>query len=447
MLGQHAAEDLLKRALRASHADDTQVVITAQDAFLTRFANNIIHQNVAESDVEVTIRAVAAKRSGTASTNNLSDEALAETAARALAHAHQQPEDPDFPGLPDPQPIHPVESFDDATAGFSPDARARAVGALCAMAREKKLNASGAFHTLAREIAIANSHGLIAYHPGTSADFQTVVTGEDGTGRAQASSWQVGAIDTDAVSREAIDTALRAQHPRPIEPGEYTVVVEPYVTDDLLQMLNYTGVSAQAVQEGRSWMNDRIGQAVMSPLISIWDDGRDPAGSPLPFDFEGMPRQRVSIVEAGVIQGPVYDLRTARKEGRATTGHATPPSMMFVSGPMALNLFVASGDSSVEEMIRSTEKGLYIKRFWYTRPVHPRECVVTGMTRDGLFMIENGELTYPVKNLRLTQSYVKALAGVQAVSREARTLMDEFVGATRVPALKIERFNFTGSTV
>jgi len=194
-------------------------------------------------------------------------------------------------------------------------------------------------------------------------------------------------------------------------------------------------------------MNDRIGQAVMSPLISIWDDGRDPAGSPLPFDFEGMPRQRVSIVEAGVIQGPVYDLRTAKKEGRQTTGHATPPSMMFVSGPLALNLFVAPGDSSVEEMIRSTEKGLYITRFWYTRPVHPRECIVTGMTRDGLFMIENGALTYPVKNLRFTQSYVQALAAVQAVSREARTLMDESVGATRVPALKIERFNFTGSTV
>ena len=447
MLGQSHVEDLLKRALRASHANETQVLLTAQDSCLTRFANNVIHQNVAESDVNVTIRAVIGRRAGNASTNDLSDGALAEAASRALSHARQQPEDPDFPGLPDPAPIEAVAAFDPATASFSPEARARAASALCAMARERNLNASGLFRTTAFEIAIANSHGVLAYHAGTTADFQAVVAGEDGSGRAQASSWQVDQIDTQAVSREAIDKAIRAQHPRPIDPGEYTVVVDPYVTDDLLQMLSYTGMSAQAVQEGRSWMNDRIGQPALSRLISIWDDGCDRSGAPLPFDFEGVPRRRVPIVERGVIQGPVYDRYTAKKDGRESTGHATPPNLMFVSGPLALHLFMAPGESSVEEMIRSTAKGLYITRLWYTRPVHPRDCVVTGMTRDGLFLIENGELAYPVKNLRFTQSYVKALAEVQAVGRDTRTLMDEFVGATRVPALKIERFNFTGITV
>ncbi len=447
MLGQTQTEDLLKRALRFSQAEETQVIITAHDSSLTRFANNVIHQNVAETNVSVTIRAAVGKRSGTASTNNLDDGALGQAAERALANAHQQPEDPDFPGLADPQPIEPAPAFDDATAGFSPRDRAQGVSVVCALAADRKFSAAGAFRTSAIEIGIANSRGVLAYHAGSAADLQTVVTGEDGTGWAQASSWKAHEIDAEAVGREAVEKAVRAQRPRAIEPGEYTIVVDPYATEDLLGMLNFTGMSAQAVQEGRSWMNERIGQQVMSPLTSIWDDGHDLSGSPLPFDFEGVPKRRVQIVDRGVIGGPVYDRLTAKKDGRETTGHATPPNMRFVSGPLALNLFMAPGDSSVEEMIRSTEKGLYITRFWYTRPVHPRDCIVTGMTRDGLTLIEKGELTYPVKNLRFTQSYLTALAAVQAVSRQQRTLIDEFGGASRVPALKIGAFNFTGSTV
>lgn len=447
MLGQNASEQLLKRALHFSKADETEVLMTAHDGYLTRFANNIIHQNVAEANVQITIRAATGKRVGTAATNKTTDDALAQAAERALRHARQQPENPDFPGLADPQPIEPVHALDDATASCSPEARARAVGIVCNLAAGPHFNASGAFRTAVDEIAIANSRGVLAYHAFTSADLQTVMTGEDGTGRAQSSSWKVGDVDAEAIGREAVDKTARAQRPRKIEPGEYTVVVDPYVTADLLNMLNVTGMSAQAVQEGRSWMNDRIGQPVLSPLISIWDDGRDREGFPLPFDFEGVPRQRVQLVDGGVVCGPVYDRYTAKKDGRETTGHATPPNMRFVSGPLAFNLFVAPGDSSVEDMIRSTGRGLYITRFWYTRPVHPRDCIVTGMTRDGLYKIEDGELAYAVKNLRFTQSYVQALAKVQAVSRERRTLAEEFGGAKRVPALKIEAFNFTGSTV
>lgn len=448
MLGQHPAEDLLKRALHFSKTDETEVLVMAQDSYLTRFANNIIHQNVAETNVRVTVRAIVGRRVGMASTNHLGDDALAQAVERAVAHARQQPEDPDFPGLPDPQPIDPAPAFDADTAGCSPEARARAVGAVCRLAAERSFIAAGAFRTTASELAIANSRGVLAYHTRTEADLQTVVTGEEGTGWAQASSWKAGELDAEAIGGEAVEKTMRAQHPRRIEPGEYTIVVDPYATSDLLGMLNFTGMSAQAVQEGRSWMNDRLGQQAMSRLTTIWDDGHDPSGAPLPFDFEGMPRRRVSIVDQGVIGGPVYDRYTAKKEGRETTGHASPPNMQFVTGPLALNLFMAPGDSSVDEMIRSTQMGLYVTRFHYTRPVHPRDCVVTGMTRDGVCLIENGELAYPVKNLRFTQSYLKALAGVQAVSREQRTFINEYTGgAVRAPALKIEAFTFTGSTV
>ena len=444
MLGQQQAETLLTQVLGYSKADETEVLIRAQDAALTRYANSIIHQNVAETDVLVTVRAVAGKRVGTASTNDLSAEALARVAEQALDHARRQPEDPDFPGLPEPRPIQPVQAFDDATAGYSPVARARAVGTICALAGEHSLSAAGAFRTGTHELAIANSHGLLAYHAGTSADLQAVMTGTDGSGRARGSSVRVQEIDAEAIGREVVAKTLRAQDPRPLEPGDYTVVLDPYATADLINWLNFSGVSAETVQDGRSWMNDRIGKQVMNSLISIWDDARDPRGSPQPFDFEGMPRQPVMIVEQGVVRSPVYDRYTAHKEGRETTGHASPPEMR---GPMATNLFLGTGDAALGDLIKATPRGLYITSFWYTRLVHPRDCVITGMTRDGVLMIENGELTHAVKNLRFTQSYVQALASTQALGRDLKTLIDEGGGAVCVPAIKIERFTFTGMTV
>jgi predicted Zn-dependent protease len=181
--------------------------------------------------------------------------------------------------------------------------------------------------------------------------------------------------------------------------------------------------------------------------VTIWDDGRDPGGMPMPFDFEGVPRQRVELVTRGVVNGPVCDRITGGKLGMTSTGHALPPTMRSL-GPMATHLFMASGTVSTEEMIRSTERGLYVNRFWYTRLVHPRDCVITGMTRDGVFLIKDGELAYPVRNLRFTQSYVEALNQVEGVGNETRLLANEFGGyATKVPALKLSRFNFTGTTV
>jgi len=184
----------------------------------------------------------------------------------------------------------------------------------------------------------------------------------------------------------------------------------------------------------------------MSELVDIWDDGVDPAGLPMPFDFEGVPKQRVDIVKKGVVKNPVQDRITARKMEKTTTGHALPPTMRSL-GPIAINLFMAPGTTSTEEMIQSTEKGLFVSRFWYTRLVHPRDCVITGMTRDGVFLIEKGKLTSPVKDLRFTQSYVEALAKVESVGEETRLLMSESGGqATRAPALKVKEFHFTGLT-
>jgi predicted Zn-dependent protease len=444
MLEQSQIKQITDRVLASSKTGQTEVVVWATDSALTRFANNIIHQNVAETNTGLTVRVALGQRIGVASTNDVTDASLAQVAGRAADLARLQPENPDFPGFPEPAPITPVHAFDEAAAAATPELRARTVGEICRQAQAAGANAAGAFSTDLHEIAIANSSGVFCYHATTMCDLHTAVVADGGNGYSQLSSWKLGNIRAGPVAHEAIQKALRARDPQPLEPGTYAVVMEPYAVLDLLDMLNYVGMGAQAVQEGRSWMNDRIGQQVMSPSVTITDDGHDEAGWPLPFDFEGVPRQRAVIVKAGVPCGPVYDSTTARKENKASTGHALPPPNTF--GPLALNLVMSPGEATVEEMIRTTERGLYITRFWYTRVVHPRDCVITGMTRDGTFLIERGELTRPVKNLRFTQGYVPALAGVERIGKERVTLLGNWFGASRVPALKLREFNFTGAT-
>lgn len=448
MLGQEKVKSLCEDLLSRVGDDLAEVSVMVNDEALTRFANNGIHQNVAESDVVISVRIFLGSREGMATTNRLESLAFDEVIRRARASAQVSPENPDFPGLQGPATYEFVQSFDEITAEYSPQERAQAVREVCQLAASKDLNAFGAFTTAVREIALANSQGMFAYHMMTHTDFQTVVMEKDGeaSGWAHQSGWRVGDIPATALGAEAIRKTEMGHEPRIIEPGEYTVVLDPYAVQDILLMLAMTGMGANTVQEGRSWMVDRMGKKVFSPSVSIWDDGLDPHGVPLPFDFEGTPKQRVDIVKAGVVMGPVYDLTTAKKEGKHSTGHGLPPDVRMFS-PMASNLFMAPGDSTVDEMIQSTERGLYITRFHYTRPVHPADCVITGMTRDGAYWIENGKIQYPAKNLRFTQSYVEALAGVEAISKDTHLMIEMGVIAVRVPALKLKSFNFTGSTV
>jgi predicted Zn-dependent protease len=447
MLGEKVAKNTCDDVLRRAGNDPAEVLLFSEAQNLTRFANNYIHQNVAERNVTLVMRLLRGKRIGLATTNRLDAEGLDRLVERARANAEVSPEDPDYPGLPEPAVYPVVEGFDQDTVDYSPQDRAKVVGALCRQTSEKGLNGSGLFSTGASEIAIANTRGVFAYHVSSNADFQILVAAEDSSGREQGSGWQVSEIPVESLGQLAIRKAQDGRNPRIVNSGEYTVVLTPYATEDILNMLNYYGMGAQAVLEARSWMCDRIGEKVMSNLVDIWDDGADSAGVPTPFDFEGVPKRRVDIVEKGVVQGPVFDRITAKKMTRKTTGHALPSTMRSF-GPIATNLFMSPGTSSNEEMIKSTKRGLYVSRFWYTRLVHPRDCVITGMTRDGVFLIENGELAYPIKDLRFTQSYVEALANLESVSNETRLLMSEFGGqATRVPGLKISKFTFTGLTV
>ena len=443
MMGREAALALLEKALGYSKAEDTDIYLNAQDLGLSRFAGGAIHQNVAHGDITLNIRSVAGKRLGRATTNDLSDAGVQKAVALAHQNALLMPEDPVFNGLPQPAEAVIVDSWDEATALCSPESRASIVRWVCLQGQEHDLNVSGACRTGVQEIAVVSSHGTRAYHAGTFAGLIINTMSGSSAGWAKGGGWRLSDLDTEALGREAVSKAVDGRDPVAIEPRRYRVVLDTYAVDDILEALSLYGMGAQAVQEGRSWMNDLIGCQAMSPNVTIWDDGSASSGWPVPFDAEGVPRRRVDIITAGVVNTPVHNSYTAGKEGTVSTGHQT----YFTGGPIASNLFMQPGDSSLQDLIGSTERGLYITRFFYTRLAHSKGCVMTGMTRDGTFMIENGRITHPVKDLRFTQSYVEALAGVELVGRETKLVLNEVGFATRVPALKLASFNFTGVTV
>ena len=443
MFGEQGLRRVADSVLSASQADETEVLIFARDSQLTRFANSCIHQNVAERDRTVRVRVVVGKRTGVASTNDLTEAGLQVVVARAADSARVQPPNPELLPLPAARPVPRVDAFSEATASCQPQARAQAVRGICRLAREAGLVASGAFTTAQQELAVANSLGLFAYHPSTAADLNTVVMGDDSSGYASRTALDVTHINAEEAGREAVDKAVRSRAPRDLEPGVYPVFLEAYAVGDLLMYMGYLGFSALAVQEGRSFLGGHFGETLVDPRISIWDDGLDPAGMPLPFDFEGVPKQRVDIIRNGVAIGVVYDRQTAAREGRESTGHGLPaPNTM---GPLPANLFMAPGNATREEMLRSLDRGLWVTRFHYVNPVHPLRAVLTGMTRDGTFLVEDGEITTPVKNLRFTQSVLEALNHVVAVG-ERTTLQRVWYGGRRSPDLALGEFRFSGTT-
>jgi len=443
MLGQEKIRKISDLILSLSTSDQTEVICFSGQSELTRFANSYIHQNVAETNVSVHVRVVLGKRIGVAATNDVSPDSLRRVVETALEMAEFQPENPDFISLPEPEPIASVDAYEEATASCSPEERARAVGIICRQAVEKGLVASGAFSTDVGEVVVANSLGVFAYHLSTTADLSTVIMSDDSAGYADRVAIDVREIEAEAAGREAIDKALRSRSPTSLEPGQYTVILEEYAVSEMVDYLSYIGFGARAVQEGRSFMAGTFGKSLVGSNVSIWDDGLDGRGLPMPFDFEGVPKQRVDFFAKGVATGVVYDSYTAGLEGKCSTGHGLPAPNTF--GPFPMNMFMAPGEATKEEMLASTERGLWITRFHYVNVLHPLRAVLTGMTRDGTFLIENGELARPVKNLRFTQSVLEALSRVEMIGREVK-LEKAWVGGNLVPALKISAFEFTGAT-
>ncbi len=440
-----AAAGILDRVLAMVRDGEAEAAYTGRDHALTRFANSQVHQNVADHDATLRVRVTMDGRTGVAATNRLDEAGLRAAVATATEirdHAARNPEA--APLAEGPIGEHSLVGWSASTASADPALRAAAASSVIEAAVSAGLEASGAFSTEATTMAIANSRGLRSSGSTTQATLLTVVMGTDGaSGYAQATNAGVDRIDAAAVGAEAVDRALRSVGAGDLEPGEYPVVLEPYAVATLLEYIGSISFSALAVQEGRSFME--LGRTVMGPQVRIWDDGQDEAGLPSTFDFEGVRKQRVDLVTDGVATGLVHDTATARRGGTRSTGHGLPAPNAW--GPMPWNLFMAGGADTRDALVSRLDRGIWVTRFHYVNVVHAKRAILTGMTKDGTFLVENGQVVRPIRNLRFTQSVPEAFSQIGGMTRETQLVAPEYSGINvRAPALLIDGFGFTGAT-
>ena len=425
-------------------ADGVAVLAFHSAGGLTRFAASRIHQNTWREDVEFRVLAVVdGDRVGVASTHSLDREAVRRAAQDAIAIARVTPSDPDFPGIAEPSEPAAKDGFDEATANATPAERAEAVRRALAEV-PTTMEAAGYVETVADEVLILSTTGVHLFGRATRAGISVLAMTDDSSGYAERLERRFAGLDPSVLATRAVDKAERSRDPKPVEPGLYTVILEPAAVSTLMQFLGYLGFGAKPFLEGRSFMSGRIGEKLAADLITIVDDPVAEDSLGLPFDFEGVPSRRVPLIEAGVAKGVVWDRTTAKKGGEQSTGHGLPPPNSY--GPIPMNLRMEPGTSTVDDMVASTENGLLVTRFHYSNVVNEKETVLTGMTRDGTFLISDGRIKHGVKNLRYTQNALEALSNVDAVGDKTEISTELFFGGSRAPALRIRDFKFSSST-
>ncbi len=433
---------LVARLIERSDADETEVIVAATDSALTRFTRNAIHQNVATTDTIVRIRVVRDGRTGVASTNDLAEESLSGTLARAELLARHAPRADETQPMVAPAGIEPVpNAYDAATANATAEQRAAVAAAVFEVARRNDMWAAGFVSTAAFGITIANARGTLQSFDATESGLAVKQNASDSTGYAERFSTALADLDGTAAARTAAQKAAASADPIDVPARDWTVVLEPAAAAEFLDFLA-SHFSALMYDQGSSFFSGRLGERFVGDNVAIAEDVRHPLNPGMPFDFEGAPTRRVPLIEGGVVREIVTDARWARKLGRENTGHAlVEPN---ASGPQARHLVVAPGSASLDELIAGTERGILISRLWYARTVDQRKTIVTGMTRDGTFLIEDGRIGRGLRNMRFNQSVVEALADAQFGRDLART--SSYSYSLVLPAVKFGRFRFTSGT-
>jgi len=429
-------------AARALGVSEIEAIIASDAEALTRFANNTIHQNVAERTVHLSVRPVIDGRTARASTNRLDRHAIRSVVEESVAMARLMEADPEILPLADPAPVPGAARHFAATARASPEERARAVAAAIGEVESAGQTAAGIYSTAETTFALFNSHGVAARHSETMARFSITAMGDGSSGWAKASACDLAQLDPIGLARTAARKAAESRDPREVAPVRYTVILEPAAVLDLTGQM-FGDFSATAIRDGRSFLNDRIGQKLFGENITIHDDALDPAQAGAPFDGEGVPKRRLTLVDRGVVHEIAYCRQAAALAGAAPTGHGLPLPNEFGESPG--NIVIAGGDSGVEQMIASTERGILVTRLWYIREVDPYEKIFTGMTRDGTFLVEGGRVTAGVRNFRFNVGLIEMLSNVEAIGPAVRASGEEAPDMV-VPAMKVRGFNFTEVT-
>ena len=437
----------LKRLVQQSPADQTEALLMTEESSLTRFTPASVHQHVAERNQTVILRVVLGKKVAVVTTNLLSPPSLRTALEKGVSLARSLPPNPDFRSLPQARPILEVNTFFEGIRRLTPGRKIKAIQEIMGLVKEERASVSGAFSHGTVGVAVFNSLGVEAFQQYSDLSLHLIAQNDHGSGYASFVSRDPDRLEIESLARSAV-SKISMERPVEIPPGEYEVILEPDAAHEFLSFMGYLGFHALAVQEERSFLGNHFGEKLVDEKVTIYDDGLDPQGLQVPFDFEGVPKQKVLFFDKGVARDVTYDSLTAGREKKESTGHAlTPPN---TEGPIPLNLFMEGGHSSLEGMIRSIRRGIYVTRFHYTNVVEPMKAVITGMTRDGTFWIEDGEVRNSVKNLRFTESILKALSRVKAISRERKICTSgsnygrRFITGTVAPAVQIEGFNFSG---
>jgi len=433
---------IAEKVLLFSEADGTEVDISATVDALTRFANNTIHQNVAEQSLSVSVCAVFDGRVARSTTNRTDDESLRRVVATAARLAKSQPKNPDLLPMLRKQKYTKVARYFASTAGASPDERARAVVKVALLSANRRQTAAGIFTTGATASLLANSSGLVAAHRQTRAEFSVTILESNSSGWAKSNSPDVSNVDPAILAERASRTAAATRDPREAAPGPWTVILQPAAVLDLVGFLFYD-FAGTAILDKRSCFNDRLGKKVLGENITLSDNVYHPLQSGPPYDGEGVPRQKVLLVERGVPRNLVYSRATAKKMKTKPTGHGF--SLPNEYGEAPFNLVFEGGKTSVDEMVASTDRGILVTRLWYIREVDPYEKVLTGMTRDGTFLVEGGRVVGGIRNFRFNQSVLEMLSNVEALGPAVRAAGEESFEMV-VPAMKISGFRFSEVT-
>lgn len=444
-----ASRDEIRRTLervldRCGGTDRAEVRYSAGGEALSRFSSNEIQQNLSQESASVQLTLTVDGRPGSGASNRLDDAGLDRLVAGARqAAALQKPlEDP--PPLVATCPTQEKDCLDPETAALDPEAKAAAIAGTFELAREKGLEASGIYSNEWSQLGIANSAGLFCSYQSSRAGFSTTMQGADSTGWAEQEAGKASELEVVALSREARRIALESASPAPGQPGEWTVILPSAAVADLLGMLNWLAFGGQDYVEGTGPLAGKAGRKLFHESLTVVDDAGHPLAQGMPFDFEGLSRQRVALVEKGVFNGPVHDRVTAKKAGVSSTGHGLPRPNAH--GPFPGNLVMAGGESSIEEMVRSTKKGLLVTHLHYTNVQDPNEMTITGMTRDGLFLVEDGQVRRAVRNMRFTVSLFKVFSNIRALTKEQAFHGGFFGGGFVLPGMMVDDFRFSSES-
>jgi predicted Zn-dependent protease len=445
------ALEIAERALGTVRGDEAEVLVHAERSGVARFAASIVHQPTLIDNAVVRARVVRDGKVGWAATNRIDNESLAALMGRAGEAADSAKPDPDFPGLNARAAYPDVGGYDEETASLGAEDQARLAAA--AIEAAPGFGLYGYFTSGVTEIALASASGLIADQSMTDAVCICLAADDGASGWSERTSWRVRDLDPAVPAREAAEIAAKTRGAGTLEPGAYAAVLAPFAVAELVRWFSYDSLGAQGYLEERSYFCGRIGEQAFDPKISIADDALDTANLPKAFDFEGTPKQRVDMIEGGVIRDVVWDRVTAARagEGRASTGHAVPDAWRYY-GPLPTAFSMAGGAvGSTEELAELVGDGIYVTRLHYLSIVDPRGGVLTGMTRDGTFRIREGRVAEPLVNLRFTVAMADVLAEVPGLTRDPmlvnlNELYDErFPHAALVPALATKRFHITGT--